>query len=66
MYKNSNLRTSTHEVHPVPVSTQPGSYDSFAENLLSATLLGTDTGAKCLWNYRGDEQNFFALFTATE
>jgi len=46
MYKNSNLRTSKLDAHPVPVSTQPGSYDLFAEHIVSVILFGTDTGAE--------------------
>ena len=38
----------------MPVSTQPGSYDSFAENLVSATLLGTDTGAESAYGIIGE------------
>ena len=54
MYRNSNLRTSVCTAYPVPVSTQPGSYDLFAEHLVSATLLGTDTSAECTCGIMGE------------
>ena len=38
----------------MPVSTQPGSYDLFAEHLASATLLGTDTGAESACGITGE------------
>jgi hypothetical protein len=38
----------------VPVSTQPGSRDLFVEHLVSATLLGSDTGVKSACRITGE------------
>jgi hypothetical protein len=42
----------------VPISKQPSSHALFVEHLVSATLLGTDTGAECSWTDGGAEENF--------